>query len=208
MTLDDLKITWKAYDEKLLAHQQLTERMILLMIKDRSKGTLAKMARHLQVAGVVMTAVIVFFSAAIIGNAFDYERWYLYIPSVIYIGLAIVALTVVVKNYRNLSRISLSQQNLYDSLKTVLGWHEKAQAALSKVWMLCLLAGFLFTISMIARKFEAYSALKISLALGSQAAFILLFYGLARWLFNAFEDKIGLELKENLQELDQLKSIL
>ncbi|MFD1140413.1 hypothetical protein ACFQ4C_04810 [Larkinella insperata] len=208
MNLDELKSTWKAYDDKLLASRQLNERMILLMLKDRSKGTLARMARHLQLAGIVMTAVIVFFSAAIVGNAFDYERWYLYIPSVFYIGLATVALMIVVKTYYNLSRVSLNQHTLYDSLKTVLQWHEKAQSALSKVWMLCILAGFMFTFSMIARKFETYSPLKISLTLGAQAALVLLFYGLARWLFNAFEDQIGQELRENIQELEQVKSIL
>ena len=207
MNLDELKSTWKAYDEKLLASQKLSERMVFLMIKDRSKGTLAKMEQKLKFAGILMTAVIVFFSAAIAGNAFDYTNWYFYIPSVLYIVLAVVALTVVVQNYRNLSRVTLSQKNLYDSLTTVLRWHEKAEAALSKVWLLCMMAGFLFGLSMVARKFEEYSTTKIILMLGGQAAMILLLYAAARWLFNVFEDKLGNELKENLQELDQLKTV-
>lgn len=207
MNLDELKSTWKSYDEKIVSSQKLSEQLVFLMIKDRSKGTLAKMERKLLFAGTVMTAVIVFFSAAIIGNAFDYTSWYFYIPSVLYILLAVVALTVVVKNYRNLSRVSLSRQNLYDSLTTVLQWHEKAEATLSRVWLLCMLSGFLFGVSMLARKFESYSSLKISLFLGFQAVMILLLYAAARWIFRVFDDTVGAELRENIQELNQLKAV-
>jgi uncharacterized membrane protein YcjF (UPF0283 family) len=206
MNLDELKSTWKSYDEKLLASQQLSEQMVFLMIKDRSKSTLAKMARNLKFAGVIMTAVIIFFTAAIVGNAFDYTSWYFYIPSVLYIGLALVALTVVLKNYRSLSGVTLSRKNLYDSLTTVLHSHEKAQAALSRVGLLCMMAGFLFGVSMVARKFEVYGTTKVMLMLGGEAAIILVLYAAARWVFNVFEDTIGNELKENLQELDQLKT--
>ena len=207
MNLDELKSTWKAYDEKMLASQKLSERVVFLMIRDRSKSTLAQMERNLKVAGLIMTAVVFFFSAAIAGNAFDYTSWYFYIPSVLYIGLALFAITVVVKNYRHLSRVSLSQQNLYDSLTTVLRWHEKTQAALARVWLLCMMSGFLFGVSMVARKFETYGTTKVILMLGGQALIILVLYALARWVFAVFEDRLGKELTENIQELDQLKAI-
>ncbi|KAA9357323.1 hypothetical protein [Larkinella humicola] len=207
MNLEELKSNWKAYDEKILASQKLSERVVFMMIKDRSKSTLAKMERNLTGAGLLMTAVVIFFAAAIVGNAFDYTSWYFYIPSVLYIGLALFAITVVVKNYRHLSRVSLSQQNLYDSLTTVLQWHVKTQAALARVWLLCMMAGFLFGVSMVARKFETYGTMKTVLILGGQAALILLMYATARWIFNSFEDHLGTELKENIQELDQLKAI-
>ncbi|MGA0560609.1 hypothetical protein ACO2Q8_28345 [Larkinella sp. VNQ87] len=205
MNLDELKATWQAYDEKIRSSQRLSEQMIRLMIKDRSKGTLANMARSLQRAGIIMTAVLLFFTAAILGNAFDYTSWYMYIPSVLYIGLATVALAVVVRTRRALSRVTLNQQNLYDSLTTVLHWHERAQATLSRVWMLCMLAGFLFGVSMVARKFETYGPTKVALFLGMQLTLILLIYGAARWLLNVFEDTHGKALREDLHELDQLK---
>ncbi|WP_421830312.1 hypothetical protein [Larkinella sp.] len=207
MNLDELKSTWKAYDEKMLASQKLSERVVFMMIKDRSKSTLAKMERNLTGAGLIMTAVVLFFAAAVAGNAFDYTSWYFYIPSVLYIGLALFAITVIVKNYRHLSQVSLSQQNLYDSLTTVLRWHEKTQSALSSVWILCMMSGFLFGVSMVARKFETYGTTKVALLLSGQAVMILIVYALARWVFAVFEDRLGQELKENIQELDQLKAI-
>ncbi|RCR68572.1 hypothetical protein [Larkinella punicea] len=207
MNLDELKSTWKAYDEKMLASQKLSERVVFMMIKDRSKSTLAKMERNLTGAGLIMTAVVLFFAAAIAGNAFDYTSWYFYIPSVLYIGLALFAISVVVKNYRNLSRVSLSQQNLYDSLTTVLRWHEKTRTALARVWLLCMMSGFLFGVSMVARKFETYGTTKVALLLSGQALMILMVYALARWVFAVFEDRLGKELKENIQELAQLKAI-
>ncbi|RRB02785.1 hypothetical protein [Larkinella rosea] len=206
MNLDELKSTWKAYDEKMNAGQKLSEQLIFLMIKDRSEGTLAKMERKLLRASILMTAVIAFFSAAIIGNAFDYTHWYFYIPAGMYILLAVVALTVAVKNYRQLNRVNLSRRNLHDSLKTVLNWHEKAEATLSRIWLLCMLSGFLFAVSMVARKWESYSITKISLFLGFQALLILLLYAVARWIFTVFEDKIGKELREHMQELEQLET--
>jgi uncharacterized membrane protein YedE/YeeE len=208
MNLDELKSTWKAYDEKMLASQKLSERVVFLMISDRSKSTLARMERNLKVAGLIMTAVVLFFAAAIIGNAFDYTSWYFYIPSVLYISVALFAITVIVKSYRNLSRVSLSQKNLHESLTTVLRWHEKTQSALARVWLLCMMSGFLFGVSMVARKFEAYGTTKVALLLSGQALLILVVYAVARWVFNAFEDKPGDELKENIQELDQLKAIV
>ncbi|WP_138990750.1 hypothetical protein [Larkinella sp. C7] len=207
MNLDELKSTWKGYDEKMLASQKLSERVVFMMIKDRSKSVLAKMERNLTGAGLLMTAVVIFFAAAIAGNAFDYTSWYFYIPSVLYMGLALFAIAVIVKNYRHLSRVSLSQQNLYDSLTTVLQWHQKTRAALARVWLLCMMSGFLFGVSMVARKFETYGTTKVMLMLGGEMLLILVLYALARWVFAVFEDRLGKELTENIQELDQLKAI-
>ncbi|GAB3935554.1 hypothetical protein [Larkinella terrae] len=204
MNLEELKSTWKAYDEKLSNSQKLSEQLIFLMIKDRSNGTLAKLERKLRLAGFIMSSVIVFFSAAIIGNAFDYPDWYFYLPSGLYILLAVIALTVVVTTSRNLRRVNLSRRNLRDSLTTVLRWHEKAEATLSRVWLLCMLSGFLFAVSMVTRKLEAYSLTKISFFLSFQAVMIVILYAAARWIFNLFEDRIGNDLREHIQELEQL----
>ncbi|MFC5411854.1 hypothetical protein ACFPMF_21200 [Larkinella bovis] len=206
MTLEELKSTWKTLDDKLSANRRLSEEIVFQLIKDRSKSTLAKMERRLLFAGFIMTGLVLFFGAAMIGNAFDYTSWYFHLPSVLYISLALVALTVVARTYRTLHRVNLSQQTLYDSLKTVLQAHEKAQAALARVWLLCMLAGFLFGVSMVARKFEAYGMAKTSGLLVGQAVLILLLYAAARWIFTLFEDRLGQELRENLQELDSFKA--
>lgn len=207
MNLNELKATWKTYDDKIQASQKLTEQAVFQMIRDRSKGTLAKMAQSLRMAGLIMSAVVVFFSASIAGNAFDYPHWYFYIPSGLYMALAMVALIVVVRTHRQLSRVNLSQQNLYESLKTVLREHETAQAVLSKVWPLCMMAGFLFAVSMVARKFEAYGTTNVVLFLSAHVALILLLYAIARWIFRAFDDQLGQELQEHIRELDQLKAV-
>ena len=77
MNLDELKSTWKAYDEKMLASQKLSERVVFMMLKDRSKSTLAKMERNLAFSGLIMSAVVHFLTAAISGNPFDYTSRYL-----------------------------------------------------------------------------------------------------------------------------------
>ncbi|GAB3255229.1 hypothetical protein GCM10027347_16130 [Larkinella harenae] len=207
MNLEAFKSTWKSYDKTVQTHQPLSEQTVRQMIKDRSASTLATMERNLQRAGLIMTGVILFFLAAAIGNAFDYPRWYFYIPSALYIGLATVALKVIVTNYRHVKRVNLSQQNLYESLTTVLQEHEKAQFILSKVWLLCMLAGFLFGVSMVGRKLDTYGPVTVLSFLGFQALLILSLYAAARWIFRLFEDKTGAELKTSIQELDALKNV-
>ncbi|MBC7920122.1 MAG: hypothetical protein H7Z75_03445 [Ferruginibacter sp.] len=206
MNLDEMKTTWQAYDQRIAATHQLSERLVRSMMKDKSKGTLARMRQELRLVSVIFTAVIFFFSAVILGNAFDYTHWLEYIPTVLYMLLASTGLVLILGEYRQLRKVNLTKENLRESLRLVIRSHERFGAALGKVWKLCMGAGFLFGVSFVARTIPKYGWGKAFLFVGGQALLILLLYAVARWLFDAFQDPHTAQLKENLRELEEFDS--
>ncbi|WP_234733653.1 hypothetical protein [Tellurirhabdus bombi] len=208
MELDELKASWRVYDEKISRQQQLNEQMFLSMIKDRSKSNLAKMGQKIRLAGTIMVGTILFFTAAILGNPFDFTNWYSYVPMVLYLVLGLFALVIIVKEHRQLNQVNLSRENLRDSLAKVIQSHEQTQRILGKVWLLFMVAGFLLGVALVSRNFDAYGMAKTVTFLGLQVGIILVLYGLAKWVFRAFEDPQAEALKESLKELDQLKQLL
>lgn len=207
MELDELKASWKVYDEKISRQQQLSEQVFLSMIKDRSKSNLATMEQRIRLAGVIMLGTVFFFTAAILGNPFDFTNWYSYVPMVLYLMLALGALVIIGKHYRQLSQVNLSRENLRDSLAKVIQSHEQTQKILGKVWLLFMLAGFLLGVALVSRNFDRYGLEKTVTFLSLQAGIILALYGLAKWVFRVFEDRQAEALKESLKELDQLKQL-
>jgi hypothetical protein len=204
MNLDELKSTWQTYDEKIRTTQQLSEKLVLTLIKDKSNGTLAKMTRQLRLVVLLFCGLIVFLVAAIVGNAFDFTNWVSYLPLGMYLVLAAYALFILLKEYRNIGSFSLTKGNLRESLQLLIRSHEQYFAAMGRIWQLCMLAGFLFGLSMILRKVDQYGLTKTLLFLGIQALTVVLMYAAAKWVFHIFHDPHTTALKENLRELDEL----
>lgn len=205
MNLDDLKTTWKTLDERLLATHTLSEHVALSMMKDRSKGTLARMRRELQRISVFFAALLVLFGAIIAGNPFDYTHRLHYLPAIVYTLLVVVALGIQAHEYILLGKVSLTKSTLRESLQTVIQSRQRFLATMGTVWKLSLGAGFLLGISLVARHFEAYGFTKSLLVVGGQALTVLLVYALAKWVLARSPDSHLTELEAHLQELQELE---
>ena len=205
MNLDELKTAWNRLDENVLASQKFSEQMVLSMMKDRSKSTLANMQRELRRVAVFFSALLVLFAAIILGNPFDYTRWLEYVPVVLYSLLVVTALIIIFNEYCEFRAVSLTKSNLRESLRLVIQSYEGYQSTMENVWKLSLVAGFLFGVSLTARNFEAYGWTKSLLVVGGQAITVLLLYGVARWVFTRLPGTHALELRAHLQELDELE---
>ncbi|MES2733944.1 MAG: hypothetical protein V4714_19510 [Bacteroidota bacterium] len=204
MNLDELKLTWQAYDEKIRTTQQLGEKLVLTLIKDKSKGTLSKLARELRWVMLLFTGLILFLVAAIVGNAFDFTGWLSYLPMGMYLLLSTYALIILLKEYRNIQSVNLTKENLRECLQLLIRSHEHYFVAMGKIWQLCMIAGVLFGISLILRKVDDYGITKTLLFIGVQVITVLLIYAVAKWGFNISHDPHTAALKENLRELEEL----
>lgn len=204
-TLDDLQATWKAYEARLVANQQLQEQLVRGLIKDRSRGVLAKMKRELALVAAICGGLVLFFGAALVGNPFDFTHWLAYVPLALYLLLALVALGIVLPEYHRLQQVELIRDNLREGLLTVLHARQRLNAVLVNVWRVSMLLGFTIGLSLTARKIETYAMSKLLLMVGVQLLVVVALYAVATWVFKSGKDPIIVDLQENLRELDELQ---
>lgn len=207
MDLQQLKSVWVSYDEKMAANRKLSELVVLSMIRDKSRGVLAGMQREILRACLLCVVLIVFFSASVLANAFDFTQPIQYVPILFYIALASMALFLLLKERSRLGSVNLTKDTLHEALKKVIHAREKFQAVIRKVWFLIPLTSLAFLISLVAKTVETYGVLKFSSIVGALIGGSILFVLVARRHVHLFKDAYCEDLKESLQELEELQNI-
>lgn len=203
MTLDDLKTDWQSLDEKVRATQRISNQVVLSLMRDRSKSTLANMQRQLEHIALFFTALLLLFTAILLGNPFDYTHWFDYVPAVLYALLVANALRIVWQEYVAIRHVALTNNNLRESLQTVIRLHERHLLTMNKVWKFSLLAGFLLSLSLVSRNFGEYSWLKLVGVITGQLVTLLAMYTVARWLFGQLPDAHLTALRAYYSELEE-----
>ena len=204
MNLDELKISWKVLDERLLASHKLNEQLIITILKQRSKDTLTTIKRGLIRIAAFFIGLLFLFGAILLGNPFDYESWPEYMPAVLYTGLVVRVLLLVIHQYQQIRGITLTSGNLRESLLMSIEIHEKYRHMMNTLWRLSLVIGFLFALSLSGRHFEQYGLTKSLLVIGGQALTTWLLYRIAKWVILSRPDPVVTELNSQLTELDEL----
>ena len=204
MNLDELKASWKALDTKLVATHALSEQMAHALISDRSRGTVSGITHDLKQAALFSTGLLGVFGIIMVTNPFDYTSWAEFIPVLLYSLLVLVALALIVREYREVRQTTLTKSNLRESLEQIIGLHNHYLTTINRVWQLSLVIGFLFGLSLFVRHFADYGLTKFMLLAGGQALTIAILYGLAKWLMNQSPNLHIAQLKAHLRELDEL----
>lgn len=204
MNLDALKTSWKALDNKLATTHALSEKTARALINDRSRGAVAGIARDLKQAALFFAGLLVVFGVIMATNPFDYSSWGEFIPVVLYSLLVLVALTLIVREYRQVEQTTLTKSNLRESLKQIIGLHSHYLKTMNRVWKLSLVIGFLFGLSLFARHFSDYGLAKFVLLAGGQALLVIAIYTFATWFMRQSSNTHLDQLKANLEELDEL----
>jgi hypothetical protein len=204
MNMNELLLTWKAYDQKLAASTHLQEQLIKNMIRERSGSTLASIRRHYVRMLLMMGGVIAFCTLSVLYNAFDYTHPIQHVSLILYILAALGIAYLVLKAY-SATHVDLYHDHLASSLQKSLASHTAAMAAKRKVWFLFLLAGFLYPVTMMPRIIE-HRGLLVALGLvGFGAVSIWLLLLLFKYL-GAFTDRHGDSLRACLRELEELSN--
>ncbi len=204
MDLDEFKATWQAYDQKLDSAQRLSQQVLAIVQRNRSTSTIDKMIREVRLPGAILLALVLFFSAVIAGNAFDYTRWVHYVPAICYVIIAATGLYFLMRHNNQLRRATLHTHDLHHTLTELIRLRTRHSTLMKWVWMLAMLAGSLIMLPIIARKFSpenwVYSLLIGLLPIGITALSI----GLAS-LAGMFTDPYLDELREQVEELEELR---
>ncbi|HYG38559.1 MAG TPA: hypothetical protein VD908_08075 [Cytophagales bacterium] len=203
MNLEELKVTWQEYDQKLKATKSINEKIILNMIRDRSGSILSVMRRNGLLTIVLMAVIIWFCMMSIIYNAFDFEYKLQFLPLVIYVVVAVIFIIYLIKAYIN-SQVDLYKDNLKESLIKVIATHEKFMSVNLKLGMMFLFAAFLYLLSASFKTFQNEGILKgLIFFAGGIIVNVTLLY--VAKLMGAFKDHYGNKLKSQLKELEDFE---
>jgi hypothetical protein len=203
MDLDEFKITWKTYEQKLDSTERLGQKLLQIVLQNRSKSTIDKMIQDLRLAFAILIGIILFFTAVIAGNAFDYTKPVHYIPACCYLVIAGVGLYFSFQHRANLRKTRLLTHDLYQALLDLIQFHTHHTKLMKRVWMLAMLSGSMVMLPAIAHKFSETwmnTLLIILLPIGLTSLSI----GLAT-LAGMFTDPYLDELRGQLKELDELR---
>src|SRR5690606_41954260 len=99
MNLEELKATWKDYDQKLVATRAINEKIIMSMMREKSSSTLSKIRRMCLYTILLMGVIIWFCIMSIIYNAFDYNYKLQFLPLVLYVIVATIFIVYFIRYY-------------------------------------------------------------------------------------------------------------
>ena len=204
MNLDELKQTWQYYDQKLAAVNQINDKLIKSMIRERSNSTLAKISRHSLLIMALMAAVSVFCALSIVYNAFDYQYTLQYLP-LAFMCLASGIFFILLCKEFSLGQTELHNDNLTEALRKVLTEHKKLMVSHRRLAVIILSAGIIWPVGNLHRMIETKGLLAaLSLLLVTISVHVV-FVVLARKA-GAFKDRHGDKLKADLRELEEFES--
>jgi uncharacterized membrane-anchored protein YhcB (DUF1043 family) len=208
MTLEEMHATWQASNKKLVAYKILNESLIKQIISQRSDSILSIIKGKYKRLGGFLFFYLVVFSAAIIGDPFDYKLLRPYIPLSLLVVIIFIFLLLTVQSYRRITRFELNNNNLVQTLEQVIAQHQKLRKRL--VFTFLVTGGLFdaaFTDRIIHHRGLKDALLFIMLLIGIGIFTFWLIYKLE--IFQNRNDKILKnnleELKARLQELQELR---
>jgi hypothetical protein len=199
--LSDLQSLWTAYGKKLTVQESLTEKMMRSMIRERSRSTLAVMGRKNILLASLFLFYTLFFTACILGNAFDYTHPAYYIPLVLQ-GISCCVFAVLLLNtYSQIKQVDPAKENLSEALQKVIRVNDRHVLLSGRIWWGYFIAGVLFPFTFLPRMIESKGTWE---AIGLLAILVVVIGGLlvAAKKLQLFRDSHGDQLKENLHELE------
>ena len=205
MTIEELKGAWQQYNQKLVFSQRLNDRLIISMLKERSRSRVSRIRRENRLYMGWMIVTLVFLGGVFAGNPFDFTHTWQYIPyGVLAVGV-ILAIISLVNSLRNFT-VDINKADLGTFLKRTIEEYEKNKKIQAAFGIIMLLAGISTVFSFLPRKLEHK---ELWPALGETALMIgitLLIYFLA-FKFGAFKNRKKEAFENDLKELNELKAL-
>src|SRR5215218_5103284 len=111
MNIDEIKAEWKRYNQRLEVSQRLNEKLVLSMLKERSRSRVSKIRRNNIIYMVLMILNLILLAAIFAGNPFDFKYKWQYIPYAILAIGVLLAIFSLVKSLRSFT-VNLNKVNL------------------------------------------------------------------------------------------------
>jgi len=208
MNVDELKTAWQSLDRKLHATKALNEKLITSIVTERSTSRFQTARKNYVIGFAWLTLCLAIGFAVLFGNPFDYQYTLQYIPIVIFcVGLIVIS-GWMMQSYIDLGRIKLDQANIRTALKDIVAIYERPQKLMRYVlWIFIFSQTIMFPLSFLPKSidrlglFPALAERVIPIAIAVLILFVANKLG-------AFKERYGAKFKEDLNELDQLKTMV
>jgi len=125
MNLDELKTAWQEYDSRLAATEEINQKVIVSMIRERSVSRIARIRRRYMEMICLFLFYVVCLTCCFFGNPFDYTSPAQYLLLAALTSSCIVMAIFLFRARRALKKISLDRQNLQEALVQVLAVYAK-----------------------------------------------------------------------------------
>lgn len=202
MNLEELKSAWQVYDQKLQSSQAINEKIIMSMIKERSKSRVSRLRRENGLLSAVLFLELLLLGAIFMGNPFDFKYTVQFVPYVFLVIGIIMALAVLLKNYKMLD-VDINNANLSAFLKNIIGEYEKNKQAEKWFGIIILSSGCLTVLSFLPNKLDKKGLWPAIIDTAIPMIICLAIYFMA-FKLGAFKNRKAEAFKEDLQELEEL----
>ena len=210
MNLDELKNSWKEYDTRLQSMQTLNEKLIVSLIKEKSKSRLSNVKRKYLIGIFYMAAWLILGGLIIVINPFDYKHTLEYIPMGVYCLSISILILVMIGTYQKLKNVEINQDSINNSLDRILEVTSKYEnpnkLASWTIRLLLISTTVLFPFSFLSRRIEKVGLLNgvvdtiIPILISSLILFIAHKLGV-------FKDVNSEKFKEYQREFKELKGL-
>jgi hypothetical protein len=205
MELEGLKTTWGMYDKKILSTQNITQKLIESMIKERSVSRVERLKKQYFSFFALLIVEAGFMLAILFGNPFDFKYQIQFLPFLLLLMGIIVAFINLTRYYEKISK-SLIDKNIETFLNDILDFYEKNQKYEKWFGLILFSIGFLVPLSFLPPKIEKYGVLKGLLDTAIPMAISLVLYFLA-FKMGAFKKRHKENFKSDLEEYNELKEM-
>jgi uncharacterized membrane protein YjjP (DUF1212 family) len=139
MNLDELKTAWLEYDRRLQATEEINQKVIASMIRERSGSRIARIRKRYTEMICLFMFYAVCLTFCFFGNPFDYTSRAQYLPLAALILSCIVMVIFLFRARMALKEISLDRQNLQESLLHIIAVYVKYRRLMrcTVIFMFC-----------------------------------------------------------------------
>ncbi|MCP9762518.1 hypothetical protein [Lacihabitans soyangensis] len=205
MELEELKTTWGMYDKKILSTQNITQKLIESMIRERSISRVERLKKQYFSFFALLIVEAGFMLAILFGNPFDFKYQIQFLPFLLLLMGIIVAFINLTRYYEKISK-PLIDKNIGTFLNDILDFYEKNQKYEKWFGLILFSIGFLVPLSFLPPKIEKYGILKGLLDTAIPMAISLILYFLA-FKMGAFRKRHKENFKSDLEEYNELKEM-
>lgn len=206
MNLDELKTAWKEYDSRLAATEEINQKVIASMIRERSVSRVARIRRRYTEMLCLFLFYTVCLGSLFFGNPFDYNSPAQYTPLAV---LALCCVLMVIFLFRArmaLKEIGLDRQNLQEALVQIIAVYAKYKKSFRYIISMMFYSSILLSLSHIIAKIPESGMLWAIFSLLIFSALIGFSYYYAGKKTNDWPD-LGKEEKGLYADLDELKEL-
>jgi hypothetical protein len=205
MELEELKTTWGMYDKKILSTQNITQKLIESMIRERSVSRVERLKKQYFSFFTLLIVEAGFMIAILFGNPFDFKYQIQFLPFLLLLMGIIVAFINLTRYYEKISK-PLIDKNIGTFINDILDFYEKNQKYEKWFGLILFSIGFLVPLSFLPPKIEKYGILKGLLDTAIPMAISLILYFLA-FKMGAFRKRHKENFKNDLEEYNELKEM-